>query len=168
VLVDKGVLGGHWEKVFLLILTVLGLVGGNVGEDVKANNWGRGDRSTSDDISGAVRDVEEGVILWVVKDRPGKFGGWGTWDNGLENMGGDVERTWVVPSVVRALEDLKDGSCSVRNVLLIDVVKGRPGSNGDMGEGGKAMTVGLEEVNDTQYSISSTIETVLMSRPTTV
>jgi len=28
--------------------------------------------------------------------------------------------------------------------------------------------VGSEEVNDTQYSISSTIETVLMSRPTTV
>ena len=33
---------------------------------------------------------------------------------------------------------------------------------------GEVMTVGSEEVNDTQYSISSTIETVLMSRPTTV
>jgi len=33
---------------------------------------------------------------------------------------------------------------------------------------GEAMTVGSEEVNDTQYSISSTIETVLMSRPTTI
>jgi len=33
---------------------------------------------------------------------------------------------------------------------------------------GEATTVGSEEVNDTQYSISSTIETVLMSRPTTV
>jgi len=32
---------------------------------------------------------------------------------------------------------------------------------------GEATTVG-SEVNDTQYSVSSTIETVLMSRPTTV
>jgi len=33
---------------------------------------------------------------------------------------------------------------------------------------GEATTVGSEEVNDTQYSISSTIEAVLMSRLTTV
>jgi len=33
---------------------------------------------------------------------------------------------------------------------------------------GEAMMVGSEEVNDTQYSISSTIETVLMLGPTTV
>jgi len=33
---------------------------------------------------------------------------------------------------------------------------------------GEATMVGSEEVNNTQYSISSTIETVLMSRLTTV
>jgi len=33
---------------------------------------------------------------------------------------------------------------------------------------GEATVVGSEEWKDTQYSISSTIETVLMSRPTTV
>jgi len=38
------------------------------------------DRGTSDDVSGAVRDVEEGVVLRVVEDRPGKLWGWGTWD----------------------------------------------------------------------------------------
>jgi len=33
---------------------------------------------------------------------------------------------------------------------------------------GEATTVGLDEGKDTQYSVSSTRETVLMSRPTTV
>jgi len=37
--------------------------------------------------------------------------------------------------VVR-LEDFKDSSGGVRNILLIDVVKGGPGSDRDMGEGG--------------------------------
>jgi len=80
VLVDEGVLGGRWEKVFFFVLTVLGLVGGDVGKDVETNNWGRGDGSTGDDISRAVRDIEEGVVLQVVEDRPGELGGWGTWD----------------------------------------------------------------------------------------
>jgi len=150
-LVDKGVLGGRQEEVLLFVFTVLGFVEGNVGEGVKAVDRSGGDGGTGDDISGTVRDVEEGVILWVVKDRPGEFGGWGTWDNGLENAGGDVKRTWVVPSVMRALEDLKDGSGGVRNVLLIDVVKGGPGSNGDMGEGGGGDDGGLRRSE--QHSI---------------
>jgi len=80
VLVDEGVLGGCWEKVFFFVLMVLGLIGGDVGKDVETNNWGRGDRSTGDDISGAVGDVEEGVVLRVVEDRPGELRGWGMWD----------------------------------------------------------------------------------------
>jgi len=56
--------------------------------------------------------------------------------DGLEDMGSDVKGAWVIPSVVRTLKDLKDGGGGVRNVLLIDVVKGGPGSDGDMGEGG--------------------------------
>jgi len=65
------------------------------------------------------------------------------WDDGLENAGSDIERTWVVPSVVRALEDLKDGSSGICNILLIGVVKGGPGSDGDMGEGGGGDDSGL-------------------------
>jgi len=135
VLVDKGILGGHGEEVFLLVFLVLGLVGGDVGEDVETKDGGRGDRSTGDNISRAVRDVEEGVVLRVVKDRPSEFGGWGIWDKGLEDMGGDVKGTWVVPGVVRALEDLKDGGGSVRNILLVDIIKGRPGGDRDVGKG---------------------------------
>jgi len=136
-------LGGHGEKVLFLVFTILGLMGGDVGKDVKADDWGGEDRGTGDNISGAVRDVEEGVVLWVVKDRPGEFGSWGTWNNRLEDAGGDVKRAWVVPSVVRALEDLKDGGGGVCNVLLVDVIKGGPGGNGDMGEGGGGDDSGL-------------------------
>jgi len=51
-----------------------------VGEGLKTEDRGRGDGGASDDICGAVRDVEEGVVLWVVKDRPGELRGWGMWD----------------------------------------------------------------------------------------
>ena len=64
----------------MFIFTVLDFMEGNVGEGVKAVDGSGGDRGTGDDVSGAVRDVEEGVILRVVKDRPGEIGGWGTWD----------------------------------------------------------------------------------------
>ena len=36
---------------------------------------------------------------------------------------------------MRTLEDLKDGGSGVRNILLIDVIKGGPGGDGDVGEG---------------------------------
>ena len=78
VLVDKGILGGRGEEIFLLVFSVLGLVGGDVGKDVEAKEGGGGNGGTGDNISGAVGDVEEGIILWVVKDRPGELGGWGT------------------------------------------------------------------------------------------
>jgi len=73
-------LGGCREKVLFLVLPILGFVEGNVGEGLKTEDGGRGDRGTSDDVCGAVGDVEEGVILWVVKGRPGELGGWGMWD----------------------------------------------------------------------------------------
>ena len=134
-LLDKRVLGGCRKEVFLFVFAVGGLVGGDVGKNVKTIVWGRGDRSTGDNVSRAVRDVEEGVVLRVVKDRPGELRGWGMWDKGLEDMGSDVKRTWIVPGVVRALEDLKDGGGGVRNVLLVDIIKGGPGGDGDVGEG---------------------------------
>jgi len=63
--------------------------------------------------------------------------------DGLEDAGGNVKRAWVIPSVVRALEDLKDGGGGVRNVLLVDVIKGRPGGDGDVGESGGGDDGGL-------------------------
>jgi len=77
---DKGVLGGCREEVLLLIFAVLRLVGDDVGEGVKTGNWGWGDGGAGDDIVWAIRDVEEGVVFRVVKDRPGGLGGRGMWD----------------------------------------------------------------------------------------
>ena len=102
-LLDKRVLGGCGKEVLLFVFSVLGLVGGNVGKNVETKDGGRGDRGTGDNIGGAVRDVEEGVILRVVEDRPSELRGWGTGDDGLEDAGGDVKRAWVIPSIVRAL-----------------------------------------------------------------
>jgi len=79
-LIDKGVLGGHWEEVLLFVFSVLDFVEGNVSEGVEAVDRSRGDGGTGDDVSGAVGDVEEGVIFQVVKDRPGELRGGGTWD----------------------------------------------------------------------------------------
>jgi len=156
-LVDKGVLGGCREEVLLFVFTVLDFVEGDMGKGVKAVDGSGGDGGTGDNVSGAVRNVEEGVILQVVKDRPGELGGWGTWDNGLEDAGGDIKRAWVVPGVVRALEDLKDGGSSVSNVLLIYVVKGGPGSNGNVGEGRGGDDGGLGGSKEHfTYTVSST------------
>ena len=80
VLVDKGILSRRREEIFLLVFLVLGLVGGDVGEDVKAKDGGGGNGGTGDNISGAVGDIEEGIILWVVKVGPGELRGGGTWD----------------------------------------------------------------------------------------
>jgi len=142
VLVDVGVLGRCREEVLFLIFPILGLVGGDVSKDVEAGDWGRRNRGTGDDICGAVRNIE-GVVFWVVEDRPSELRGWGTGDDGLEDAGGDVKRAWVIPGVVRALEDLKDGSGGVRNVLLVDIIKGGPGGDGDVGEGGGGDDGGL-------------------------
>ena len=78
VLIDKGVLSGCWEEVLFLVFTILGFIEGDVGKGVEAVNGGRRDGGTGDNICRTVRDVEEWVILQVVKDRPGELGGWGT------------------------------------------------------------------------------------------
>jgi len=106
-----------------------------VGEDVETDNRSGRDGGTGDDVGGTVWNVEEGVVLWVVKDWPGEFRGWGMGDDGLEDVSSDIKGAWIIPSVVRTLEDLKDGGGGVRNVLLVDVIKGGPGSDRDVGEG---------------------------------
>ena len=109
VLVDVGVLGGRWEEVFLLVFSVCWFVGGDVGEDIKTINWGRGDGGAGDDIIGAVWDVKKREVLDVVKGGPDRSGRWRILElgrlrvNGLEDAGGDVKGAWVIPSVVRAL-----------------------------------------------------------------
>jgi len=140
-LLDKRVLGGRGKEILLFVFTVSGFVGGDVGKDVKTIDGCRRDGDTGNDIGGAVRDIKEGIVFNVVKGGPDRDGRWrvpklgGLQDDGLEDAGGDVKGTWVIPSVVRALKDLKDGSGGVCNVLLVDVIKGRPGGDGDVEEG---------------------------------
>ena len=130
VLVDKEVLGGRGEKVLFLIFMVLGLISGNMGKGVEAVDRSRGDGNTGDDICRTVRNVEEREVLDIIKGGPDRSRGWGILKlgrlriDGLEDAGGDVEGAWVIPSVVRTLKDLEDGGGGVRNVLLVDVVKG--------------------------------------------
>jgi len=137
VLMDKRVLGGCREEVLFLVFAIFEFVSSDVGEDVKTGDGGGRDGGTGDDIGGAVRDVG----FDVVKGGPDRSGRWGIpklggrWDDGLKDAGCDVEGTWIVPSVVRALEDLKDGGGGVRNVLLVDVIKGGPGGDRDVRKG---------------------------------
>ena len=144
-LFDEGVLGGGGKEILLLVFTVLGLVGSDVSEDVKTDNWGRRDGGTDDDVSRAVRDVEEGVVFWVVEDRPGEFGGWGTWDK-RSGCWGSISvkiRTWEIPSIVVRLEDFENSGGGVGDVLLRDIIEGQPGSDRDVGEGGGGDDGGL-------------------------
>jgi len=148
VLVDEGILGRHGKKVFFLVFSVLRLVGGDVGEDVKADNWGGGDGGAGDNIIRTVGGVEREAFD-VVKGGPGRSRRWrvlklgGLRGDGLKDAGGDVKGTWVIPSVMRTLEDLVDGGSGVRNVLLIDVIKGGPRGSGDVREGGGGDDGGL-------------------------
>ena len=73
VLMDKGILGVRWEEVLLLVVTVLGLVGGNVGEEFEVIGGSGGDGGTGDDVVGGVGDVKKREVLDVVKGGPDKF-----------------------------------------------------------------------------------------------
>ena len=50
----------------------------------------------------------------------------------------DHNSVWagVIPGVEVRVENLKDGGGGIGDVLLINIVKGRPGSNRDLGKGG--------------------------------
>ena len=76
VLVDKGVLGGRREDVLLLVVMVFRLIGGDVSKEFEIVGWGRGDGGTSDDIGRGVGDVEEGIVLDIVKSGPDKLWRW--------------------------------------------------------------------------------------------
>ena len=66
--------------------------------------------------------------------------------NGRGGAEGVGVGTWVIPSVEVGLEDLKDGSGGIGDVLLVNVIKGGPGGNGDLGEGGGGDNGGLRSV----------------------
>ena len=70
-------MGGRGKEVFFFILIVLGLVGSNMGKDVKTNNWGWRNGGAGNDIGRTVRDVKEREVLNVVKGRPGSDGDMG-------------------------------------------------------------------------------------------
>ena len=128
----------------MLVFMVLGFVEGDMGKGVKVVDGSGGDWGAGNNILQAVWDIEKREVFDIVKSRPDKFRGLG--DNRLEDAGGNVERAWIVPSVVRALKDPKDGSSGICNGLLIDIVKGRPRSNRDVGEGGGGDSSGLRSV----------------------
>jgi len=108
VLVDVRVLGGRREKVFFFVFAIGEFVGGDVGKDVKIEDWGGGDGGTSDNVCGTVGNVE-GEVFDVVEGGPDRSGRWGILELGrlgvdrLKDVGGDVKRAWVIPSVVRTL-----------------------------------------------------------------
>ena len=56
------------------------LTAGGVSKDVKTGvkDWGWG--CASDDVLGAVRDIEKGIVFNVFEGRPGKLRSWGTGD----------------------------------------------------------------------------------------
>ena len=66
-------MGGRWEDVLLLVVAVLRFVGGDVGKEFEVIGGSGGDGGAGDDIGGGVGDVEEGIVLDVVKDRPDKL-----------------------------------------------------------------------------------------------
>jgi len=62
-LFNKRVLGGCRKEVFLLVFAIGKFVGGDMGKDVKTVDGSGRDGGTSNNISRAVGDVEEGVVL---------------------------------------------------------------------------------------------------------
>ena len=64
---DEGVLGGRREEVLLLVVSVLRLVGSDVGKKVEVVGWSRGDRGAGDNVGRGVGDIEERKVLDVVK-----------------------------------------------------------------------------------------------------
>ena len=54
--------------------------------------------------------------------------------------------TWVIPSVEVRVKNLKDCGGGVGDILLINIIEGRPGSDRDLGKGGGGDDSGLGSV----------------------
>ena len=156
---DKRVLGERREEVFLVVEAIIVLESGDVSKEVEVGGGGRGDGGAGDNIvrGGGVcelwrsRGSEDGGLHCSgnedggVEGRIVKGGGWGAGDgdNGRGRLKSVGTWAWEVPSVIVAIEDLKDGSSGVGEVLLIYVVNSRPGRDRELGEGGGGDDGGL-------------------------
>jgi len=70
-------------------------------------------------------------------------------ERGSNRRGGAISvGVWagVVPGVEVQIENLKDGGGGISDVLLINVIKGQPGSDRDLGKGGGGDNGGLRSV----------------------
>ena len=119
-----------------------------MGKDFETVGRGRRDRGSSDNIGRAVQDVEEGEVLDIIKGGPDELWWWGA-RRGSNRRGGTEGvgiGTWVIPSVEVWIENLKDGGGGISDVLLIDVIKGQPGHDRDLGKGRGGDDSGLRSI----------------------
>jgi len=141
---DKTILGGCREEVLLIVEAVVVLISDDMGEEVKVGDGCGGDQGTGDDVVGRGRwGEDEGLGLsrnedrgeegGVIKNRGRQTGDGNDGRGGLKCVG-----TWAgeIPGVEVTVKDLKDSGSGVGEVLLIDVVNGRPGGDRDLGKGG--------------------------------
>ena len=159
-LVDEAVLGRRGEEVLLIVEAVVVLESGDVGEEFKTIGRGRGDRGTGDNVF-----WRGGVFGVIAKGKSGPDGGFGwgggegLGDSGDEDRGVEMEvfldwgrgargykdgrgraicisaRGREVPSVEVTVKYLKDSGGGISKVLLVDIVNGRPGGDGNLREG---------------------------------
>jgi len=159
--VDKAILGGRREEVLLVVKVIIVLEGSDVSKELKIVGQGGRGRGAGDNIIGGGGVV--GVIAGG-KSRPNGGCGWGggerLGDGRDEYRGVEVEilLDWgrgargykdgqggaiyvlaggrEIPSVEVTVQYLKDGGGGIGEVLLVDVVNGRPGGDGDLEESG--------------------------------
>ena len=134
-LVDVCILG-FGIRVLKLRTREVVLLGCDVGENFKEVGWG----GNKDRRSGGNRDDGRRI-----DNEQGKEGGWADGrvrEDGGSKWGGCVAvRTWIVPSVVGAIEEVLDNLVGGSDVYLIDVVNLQPrgdreGGGGDGGGSG--------------------------------
>ena len=115
-LVDVGILG-LWVRVFKLRTREVVLLGGNIGEYFKEVGQG------SDKDRGGGGDRDDGR---QINDEWGKKGGWadrGVREDGDSEWGRHVAvGTWIIPSVVGAIEEILNNLVGGGNVDLINVI----------------------------------------------
>ena len=118
-----------------------------MGKGLKIVGGSGGNGGAGNNVGGGVRDVE-GEVLDIVKGRPDELWRWGArrgsdWRGRAESVG---TGTWVVAGIEVRIENLKDSGGSIGDVLLVNVVKGQPGSDRDLGKGRGGDDSGLRSV----------------------
>jgi len=77
---DEGVLGWWGKEIVLFEESEMFFSMSGISKDFETGveDWGWG--CTSDNVLGAVGDIEEGIVFNVFKGGPGKLRSGGTWD----------------------------------------------------------------------------------------